>query len=141
MTPKTHSLSWRSCVVIAAFTLLATGCRQSTAPLGSELTVQNATRDTLGFALVDLRAASTPDRTPTILGTFGAFGGRVIEPAVTTVVAVDELYGYTSRGDLSVIVFSVSKGMATYRGQFDLTRTQLEKRRFRIELSKENLRE
>jgi hypothetical protein len=139
--PKAVSLVWRSSGAVAAIILLATGCRQSTAPLGTELTVLNATRDTLGYALVDLRAVGIPDRTPVILGNFGAFGGRVIGPAATTVVPVDALYGYPSRRDLSVMVYSVAKGMATYRGQFDVTRAQLKQRRFRIELSTVNLGE
>ena len=139
MLHRIQSHSWQACVSIVTVVLAAAGCTKSTAPLGSEITVRNATRDTLGYGIANISASSSPDRTPLILANFSAFGGRVILPAGTTVVAVDEFSAYTNRGDARVVVYDVARGFATYRTEFVLTRAQLEQARFRIELSAANL--
>jgi hypothetical protein len=133
------SRSWRTLIFIVTVVLDAASCTNSTAPLGSEITVQNTTRDTLGYGIADIGTTVTPDRTPLSVGNFSAFGGRVVIPAGTSVVALDELSAYTSRGDLRVIVYDVASGFATYRTQFVITRVQLEQNRFRVELSAANL--
>ena len=134
LTQQSHSRA--SCALVTAVVLLVAGCHSSTAPPGSELIVQNATLDTLGFSIVDAVAPGARDRTPTILGNFAAWGGgRVIGPSMTVVVPVDELDGYARRTDMTVFVSRVSGDWATYRGEFVLTRAQLTHRHFRIELS------
>lgn len=136
MPLQQQSHSRASCALVTAVVLLVAGCHSSTAPLGSELIVQNATLDTLGFSIVDAVAPGARDRTPTILGNFAAWGGgRVIGPSMTVVVPVDELDGYARRTDMTVFVSRVSGDRATYCGEFVLTRAQLTQRHFRIELS------